>query len=68
MLLHPHITKETAARAKSITAVIKIAIRPVKIAGNRMTTAASAAQAQLPMLELFFALYGYSTHRFFSVY
>jgi UDP-N-acetyl-D-glucosamine dehydrogenase len=34
MLLYPHVTKETVARANSITAVIKIAIRPVKIAGK----------------------------------
>src|ERR1700732_4174454 len=34
MLLYPHVTKETVARANSITTVIKIAIRPVKIAGK----------------------------------
>src|ERR1700693_4682130 len=34
MLLYPHVTKETVARANSITAVIKIAIRPAKIAGK----------------------------------
>src|SRR6202790_4202528 len=34
MLLYPHVTKETVARANSITTVIKIATRPVKIAGK----------------------------------
>src|SRR6267142_6770171 len=58
MLLYPHVTKETAARANLITAVIKIAIRPVKIAGKscddcsfRGPSASSNARIILPYMD-----------------
>src|SRR6202171_1645005 len=68
MLLYPHVTKETVARANSITAVIKIAMHPVKIArksyGNRSFRGPSATSNA----RIIFAIYGHSTHRYFPVY